>query len=300
MWREERDPSSVVTSDAAYRVCRIGAVPPPLHLPEDLRAAFARHGEAKAREVEEYLRKAPRPCVYVTSERIGEAPLRRGALGRLLGMRTAAAVLPSVQSKFGGVPYVEGSVSWERARFLGQINFAEVPMFPGMSPRKGILALDRVDDGSSAPLRVRWYSEPLPSRAVDSAHVPSVGRFETAIKFRPGWTLPRDAAWYALVPESDVHGLWDAWNEFAPEGFDEDENTHRLFGHRAGGLEDHYGFEPREGRSGEISDYELLMRITFDNQAGFGWGTNWMHVLIHKDDLAAGAFDRTVVTGSNS
>jgi hypothetical protein len=77
------------------------------------------------------------------------------------------------------------------------------------------------------------------------------------------------------------------------------EGGHRILGHRSSGLDEHYGFEPPPGRSRTIEEYEMLWRITFDNAAGFAWGTNWVYVIVHRDDLRAGRLDRAVVTGAN-
>jgi len=65
-------------------------------------------------------------------------------------------------------------------------------------------------------------------------------------------------------------------------------------------LNEHYGLKPVAGRSDSIRDYALLWRIDFDNAAGFAWGTNWLYVVIHKDDLARGALENAVVTGANA
>ena len=43
----------------------------------------------------------------------------------------------------------------------------------------------------------------------------------------------------------------------------------------------------------------MLWRITFDNVADFGWGTNWVYVIVHRDDLAEDRLDRALVTGAN-
>jgi hypothetical protein len=75
---------------------------------------------------------------------------------------------------------------------------------------------------------------------------------------------------------------------------------HKLFGHPNKVLNEHYGFEPAPGRSKSIRDYALVWRIDCDNAAGFSWGTNWICVVIHKDDLESGAFERAVVTGANA
>ena len=43
-----------------------------------------------------------------------------------------------------------------------------------------------------------------------------------------------------------------------------------------------------------------LLRITFDNAAGFSWGTNWIYLIVPREDFGRGELDRVVVTGANS
>ena len=65
-------------------------------------------------------------------------------------------------------------------------------------------------------------------------------------------------------------------------------------------MEDHYGFTAPAGLSADVSEYEMLLRLTFDNKADFGWGTNWIYVLVPKPDLARRDLSRIVVTGGNA
>lgn len=81
------------------------------------------------------------------------------------------------------------------------------------------------------------------------------------------------------------------------DGFNE---HHRKLGHKSSGIDEHYGFEPPPGCSGDIADYECLLRVTFDNESGFQWGTNWLYLIVPRNDLAAGQLGRSVVTGANS
>jgi hypothetical protein len=92
------------------------------------------------------------------------------------------------------------------------------------------------------------------------------------------------------------------YEAFEPPGYNADGNDdfHRMLGHKNCGLDEHYGFEPPLGCTDDIEDYELLLRLTYDNTAGFHWGTNWMYLLVPTEDLSRGDLDRIVVTGANS
>ncbi|HYO59863.1 DUF1963 domain-containing protein [Archangium sp.] len=275
---------------------------PSLELPAELRQLLRSRSPDLVVDVERFLADAPRRCTYIRSERVADAPLRRSVVSRLLGRGSAKPVLAPLDSKFGGVPYAEeADLVWESFSFLGQINFAQVEdPAPGL-PRRGLFALDfAVPDFKSGTFRVRWYAEPSEERSRVGAVHRCVGSWETRMVFSPGWSLPGGKAWHAPLPADD-EDLWERWNDWAPKGFLEDERNecHRLFGHRSAGLDEHSGFEPPPGRGSAIDEYELLWRITFDNSAGFAWGTNWVYVLIHEADLAENRLDRAVVTTAN-
>lgn len=126
------------------------------------------------------------------------------------------------------------------------------------------------------------------------------GNWETRLEFAPSWTLPQGNELEALWPLRDV--AWYDYEASDPPGYNTDgfDAHHRVLGHKSSGLDEHYGFEPPPGCSADIADYECLLRLTFDNNAGFHWGTNWIYVIVPRADLAAGELGRLVVTGANS
>ena len=277
--------------------------PPPLAIPAEQRTRLNAYREGFADELENTLRELPRPCVYVRSVRTSEVPLRRSFLGKKLGAKVARPLLAATASKFGGQPYAEKEEDWRDRRFLGQIDLAEASAnIPGLSLR-GILRLDLPRDSRSSQelLAVTWFNEPAGSRAVEQFDVESFGKWETRLEFSPGWSLPHsDREWFSLLPK-ELDGLWDFWNDWQPEGFNEDDGDdfHRMLGWPSEGLEEHYGFRAPAGCTDNIQDYEMLLRLTYDNQAGFGWGTNWVYVLVPRDDFGHGDLSRAVVTGAN-
>ena len=271
---------------------------PSLELPAELRQLLRSRPAELLADVERFLSDAPRRCTYIRSERVSRAPLRRSWLGRLLAGDAAKPVLAPVDSKFGGVPYVEeADLTWEPYEFLGQINFAQVEDPPPGMPRRGLFALDFAEAGAGS-FRVRWYPEPSVERSRAGAVPPCVGPWETRMVFSPGWSLPGLEAWHAPLPAGDEElwgeweELWCEWNDRAPKGSLED-NCHRLFGHRSSGLD---GLEPPPGRGSALDEYAQLLQLTFDHPAGFAWGSNCVYVLIHEADLAENRLDRAVVT----
>jgi hypothetical protein len=273
--------------------------PPPLRLPDPVREDLEQHRPGLAEETEQLLASHARPCVAITAQRVSKAPLRRGALARLFGGREAEPALGVLASKFGGLPYCEVDEDWSEHSFLGQIDLAEATAVlpPDVVKLNGLL---RLDFGMpSNGLRVRWFREPSVSRAID-ARPGSVGAWETKLQFALAWTLPEGDALEALWPLREPK--WFDYDEFDPPGYNGDGHNefHRMLGHKTGGLDDHYGFTPPDGCSEDIAEYALLLRLTFDNEADFGWGTNWIYLLVPRADLAAGDLSRVVVTGANS
>ena len=226
-------------------------------------------------------------------------------------------MLPATASKFGGTAYCEQATELDGGRFLGQINFAEAtgalheqqfPIPTGM-PAAGLLAVDLVNglrgNGSLAG-RTRWYPAPrigeLTASALQTPLDPrrswAVARYEAAISFIGSWSM-QGLDWYDVV-DGDRE-LWDYMNDLEIDGVDVDAHGgHKLFGHANEALNEHYGLTPAPGRSAAIRDYALVWRIDADSPAGFHWGTNWLYVVIHKDDLGRGAFEHAIVTGANA
>ena len=245
-----------------------------------------------------------RACVMFDSTRVAKASLRGGLMDRLLGRGEPTIVLPPTASKFGGMPYVENANEHPDGRFLGQINFAEVAQalrstgaaIPDDMPAKGLLAVDLVEPISVG--RIRWYPDPSDGKSVEPPKVDWVAKYEAKPNFRGSWSL-RGLEFFDGIDADDE--LWDLMNDLEVPGVDEDSRSgHKLFGHANEALNEHYGFTPAPGRSDSIRDYRLVWRIDYDNAAGFAWGTNWLYVIIHKDDLARGALDKAVLTGANA
>lgn len=278
----------------------------PTTLLPELEALLSR----RSPQVAEAVRRAVtdlRPCLRLESERASPVPIRGTWLGRLLGQVPPQAVLPVMASKFGGIPYVERPDEVGNRHFIGQINFADAlqalatqrfPVPEGM-PAAGILAVDLEQTGFGG--RVRWHPEPSESKCVPpSRPVECVARYESAIRFRGSWSL-RGLAWFDAVA-SDDHELWEYMNELEVAGVDEDSRGgHKLFGHANEVLNDVHAFTPDPAwAAASIRKHALVWRIDCDNQAGFAWGTNWLYVVIHSEDLGRGAFEKSVVAVANA
>jgi uncharacterized protein YwqG len=271
--------------------------PPPLS--SRLHADLSRLGPEIAAVVTQTLQKNLRPCLLVESKRVGQAPLHRGALGRMLGLRTDAPRLPLLDSKLGGTPYTTAPLEGGRW-FLGQLNFAQLPSsLPGL-PRQGLLAIDGVRGRSAFGLSftTRWYPRPSEAEAVPARDVARFGRFEAALRFRESWSLPCWEELEALLPE-EAWWLSDDVDEWQRESGMCDEGCHRLGGHRSFGQDSLSLFEPPTGLSKDFREYEQLFRLNFDNAADFTWGSNQVYLLVHRDDLTAQRFDRLAFAVAN-
>lgn len=246
-----------------------------------------------------------RPCVVLESTRTMDVPLRGRLIDRLRRRPRPQPQLPRTASKFGGTPYVESPSELAGRRFIGQVDFAEATralvsqghLLPEGMPTKGLLAVDVVR-GFISP-RVRWYPDPDESRAAQPDAIEVVAKYEAAIDFKGGWSL-RGLDWFHPVPKGDGE-LWEYMNDLEVPGVDVDGRYgHKLFGHPNEILNDAYRFQPAPGRSNSMREHALIWRIDFDHAAGFSWGTNWIYVVIHKDDLSRGALQHAVVTVANA
>jgi hypothetical protein len=275
----------------------------PPQIPEKVRTALAIFDPSAVARAEGFLATSARPCVDFDCRRASTAPLRRGLLGRLLGLAVAKPQLPVLASKFGGRPYVTAAdTPWPKdCTFLMQINLADLPVSHVRElPVHGILALDLKAGSFRNPWahRVRFYPEPSEVGAVDPGRVRCRGAYEAALRFACGWSYPDGDAWAAAVgvttkdPASESWSEWHSEAEPLPLG----QMRHRILGHPAAGVAEMYGFTPPVG---SIADYEMLLRIDFDNAAAFHWGSNVVYVVIHRDDLKAGRLDRARLSSAN-
>lgn len=249
--------------------------------------------------VEQTLQKNLRPCLLVESERVGRAPLHRGALGRMLGLPTDAPRLALLDSKLGGMPYTTAPLEGGRW-FLGQLNFAQLPpSVPGL-PRQGLLAVDCIRGRSAFGLSFtsRWYPRPSEEEAVAARDMSRLGRFEAVLHFRESWSLPCWEDLEALLPE-EAWEFSDDVDEWQRENGMCDAHCHRLGGHRSFGEDSLSVFEPPPGLSKDFRKYEQLFRLNFDSAADFCWGSNQIYLLVHRDDLAAQRFDRLAFAVAN-
>jgi hypothetical protein len=242
-----------------------------------------------------------RPCVRLKTERANNTPIHGTLISRMFGKSPPHPLLDVLCSKYGGMPYYENDIEIKNCTFIGQINFAEVtahltagghPIPVGM-PRHGLLAVDEIGDCMNA--RTRWYDNP---KKIDLRYINinQKARYETKIHFTHGLSL-RGLDYFDCIPKDDGE-LWDLMNDLEIKGIDEDE--HILFGHTWSTLNEHYGFTPKVGRSNNIKDYQMIWRISWDNQSGMGFGTNWYYVIIHKQDLEHGQFENSIVTAANA
>lgn len=266
----------------------------------ELDALLAKRSPAVAEVVRRKLADI-RPSVRITSQRTSAGALKLGFMDRLFKKPAGVPVLPATASKYGGRPYCENAGEIEGGQFLGQVNFAEVtaalqaqafPIPEGL-PAQGLLAIDMLPEAWKG--RARWYPNPTEAAAQETA-APTFARYEAALSFLGDWSV-RGLEWFDDLPKDDGE-LWDGLNELQVPGTDDD--AHTLFGHAHEILNENYGFVPAPGRSDNIREYALVWRIAFDNAADFAWGTNWIYLIIHREDLAVGDFGRTVLTAANA
>jgi uncharacterized protein YwqG len=211
------------------------------------------------------------------------------------GLPAPSSTGQTMNRYLGGAPYLESTADWptHKARpepFLGQFNFADLrEHVPGIPPR-GILAVYMNSGGSQGNLLTcRWFPEPQPDKTIappTSARYDA--KYETQLAFTPSWSQPSSGTWQAIIGEKN-EALWETVNDWQSDFasvLGENERAHQLFGHPSSALLEEVGVP-------ELTRQRLVLRITFDNPAGFHWGSNVLYVLVDAEDLAAGRLDRT-------
>ncbi|MBK8169707.1 MAG: DUF1963 domain-containing protein [Sandaracinaceae bacterium] len=251
-----------------------------------------------------FIRANRRPCSYVTSRRLTMQPLRRSGLDQLLGQSSAPPSLATTASKFGGMPFSQMNIS-KSSLFVGQVNFATLPLPIPNAPNEGILELyvDVAEPGGAPTgFRLRWHATAadLESSAWRAAPQ-SYGNYEAEMVMKSGFTLPVGEAWKAAIAFYGDDELNSEWMKFAPAGYNDDQfrgDCHRIFGHRAAGLKHATGFAGEQGLGDRAQNYEMIMRLTQDREADFSWGGKHVYIMIDPDDLARSRMERAVVVGS--
>lgn len=272
---------------------------PVLRFSEPVRADLESSRPGLADETEQMMSTHIRPCVAITSRRVSSLPLRRNPLVRFFGGSTAEPKLDITESKFGGTPYSERGESWKGYSFLGQIDLARATsVLPPNAPKlSGLLRIDLGD--SLLDIRVRWFRDINLDQAC-CLKIPSVGSWETKLDFKIGWTIPEGDALEAIWPIPEPQ--WYEYEQFFPTGFNSDGNNefHRLLGHKSSGLDEAHMFASPSDDTNNIADYECLLRLTLDVEAGFDWGTNWIYLLVNRKDLLRGDLSQVVSAVANS
>ena len=272
--------------------------PPPVQFSPQVRDELEAVRPGLADETQRSFAAAVKPCAAMTATRVSGSPLRRGFIGSLIGRKTASPTLGPLSSKFGGVPYSEGSDDWAEFGFIGQIDLAEATaVLPAACRLRGLLRLDcrrrSPIMGAAAPQLVaaRWFPDASMERAVTPMGVTSIGEWETKLNFRLAWSLPeaRDAL-QALWPVQNRERIEDDSLLLAGFNDDGDAEYHRLLGHRSSGL-DEWG--PKDVQ------YDSVLRLCHDHAAGFSWGTNWVYVIVPAQDLARGDLSRVSTVVGN-
>lgn len=274
---------------------------PAIVFSEAVQAELKRYTEAQRKALQSWFEAGLKPGYLLTSTRVSAQAQRPSALGRLLGRKPAAAVLPVDASKFGGRPYLESLDEWPRHgsrpyQYLAQVNFADIDGHVPEAPRRGLLVFyQRTDWPCRDPGVCRWYPDPAASKAVPPpGPVPSIPRYEAQIGFAPFWTLPDSDVWQQMLEGQDER-LWGEVLEWK-DAFATDRgygDSHALFPQATGALLEKLQVQ-------ELRDATTVLRLAGDQAAGFGWGTNWVYYLVNNEDLRAGRLDGITCSIANA
>ncbi len=242
-----------------------------------------------------FVRDHERSAYRLKARRVSDRPLQPGFFDKLFGKKPAQPKLPITASKWGGTPYQEGEGLEGSHDFLGQINFADLDGTAENLPERGILTLWVPHNMLDLGLTTRWFPEPSSGQPSEAK---CVGKWETELTFEPIAIYPEGDLWMSFLgPSPNDDELEEAW--FCAQERIGDSTEHQLGGWPRAGLYENYGFDPGPEGSIEIDDWEMLLSISFDNEAGFGWGTNVVYVIAKPDALAAANLSDVIVTAAN-
>ncbi len=267
---------------------------PVLDFSPDIVESLNRYPRTVREQLHAWIEQRLCPTYLLETSRVS-GPQRLGSLGRLMGKKESAPVLPSTVSKFGGIPYLESEDEWpskggRRLQYLGQLNLSEPPPHVPDVPREGlvVLFLDR-DWPCENPVACRYYRNPSLERAVrEFAPLLSIAPFEASVRFRPSWDLSWASTWERLLPAKDEQ-LWDELNDWHDEtvrSWGKRDGMHEMWGHASSALLE-------DLREEELTDRRVLLYCTYDHAADFAWGSNCLYVVIDEPDLRSNRFDRS-------
>lgn len=266
--------------------------PPDLELDQNIVDELNAVCDIQPKQVLERARQGLRPCLLLRSRRASDLPLKHEGLKAWFKRPTASPILDLLNSKFGGIPYDEGS-DWAGFQFLGQINFAQAHADHLGFPTTGLLAIDRGPE-----FRVRWYPTPESARATP-VQVPSVGRYECKMMFEPAWSMPATDAEFLALFEGFPQDALDVLVDWLPDTQLGTGEGHQLGGWPAAGLFDHYGFTPPDGLPEDLAAWTMILRLDFDAQAEFAWGSNVLYLIAPNQDVTRGDLGRAMVVAAN-
>jgi uncharacterized protein YwqG len=241
-----------------------------------------------------------RPCVYLRAERVNEE-------------------LPTMTSKYGGVPFLPASESWPIGpsggpmTFIGQLNFGEIAsaleekgceLPPGL-PREGILSF--FDDLNSMSLlppkhndeerevyRFFWSPTSDDRGAVPMPPEQEGAPIESRLVPQEGKSLPSAVDESQVLPDFSPKAR-RAYGDFLDWGFTRP--AHQVLGYPRA-----IHMNPCEWAGLSASDepqgrWRLLWQIDSDEDGpGFMWvDAGKLYILIAEEDLAARRFDRLLV-----
>ncbi len=278
------------------------AIAPSVGLPAEMVAKLEAMEWGLAQSVARKLRSVARPAMLITSRRVSTSPMQRDGLGKADERPVSPARLTATEGKFGGVPYMEDRETWGAYEFVGQFDLTAIGTQLSDPRLRGLLRVDvRSAHSFAESFRATWFPNPRPTSAMPVTGIPTRGAYEARHSLLPTWTLPspRLIQSRVLATGGELVADWLISRGWVPPQFCHDAAVdHRVLGWPSWGLEDHYGFVPPPGVSQDLNAWEMVLRLSMDQAAGFDWGNNWGYFLVPREDLERGDLRRIVITAA--
>lgn len=261
-----------------------------MSLDEEIERALVSIDEPRLREAaRDYLQSESMPALRAVERIDTQTYLEVGMFEWLIGRRKGPPTLGRLDSKCGGLPYIEDLGEWPerdgaRTEFVGQLNFGEVAAHGAEHlPEHGLLVI-YLSATEDEMFDCRWYPEPTKAKCVDLGWPQPSVDVERRIELGPALSYRLPASWGEVLPEevAACDGV-DALELVDEAIFEVSANVGAL---------PYFGLDgpgPRQWLDWACHSYDDWL-VLFHPLEGW-WGSMFYTLMIRPEDLRARRFE---------